>query len=126
MAHERFMVRTGVIILLLILGCSSAVAKEDAAQPLDDWMININTADAAELMQLPGIGVVKAQRIVDFRTTHGQFETIEDIMNVKGIGVKTFMKFKDRITVANELKKSRAVEQHRKKLITWGKLKCAR
>ena len=116
-----------IAIILCLLGCSSAMAKEDAAQPVDDWMININTADAEELMQLPGIGEVKAQRVIEHREAHGAFETIEDIMNVKGIGAKTFLKFKDRITVGEgEGKKGRAIERRGKKLITWAQIKCTR
>jgi competence protein ComEA len=48
---------------------------------------------------LPGIGVTYAQRIIDYRNQNGGFGKIEDIMNVKGIGQKTFDKFKDKITV---------------------------
>jgi competence protein ComEA len=61
--------------------------------------ININTGTAAELDTLPGIGPAIAQRIIDYRTEHGPFQTIEGIMNVKGIGPATFDKIKDLITV---------------------------
>jgi competence protein ComEA len=61
--------------------------------------ININTATAAELESLPRIGPAIAQRIVDYRTEHGYFQKVEDIMNVKGIGPVTFDAIKDYITV---------------------------
>lgn len=61
--------------------------------------ININTASAAEFDKLPAIGPVLSQRIVDYRTTNGVFGTIEDIKKVSGIGDKTFLKFKDLITI---------------------------
>ena len=48
--------------------------------------MNINTADADELAQLPGIGEVLAQRIVDYRGTHGNFTAVEQLTNVEGIG----------------------------------------
>lgn len=62
-------------------------------------LININTADAQTLDLLPGIGPSYAQRIIDYRTANGAFGTVEEIMNVSGIGEKTFAKMKDLITV---------------------------
>lgn len=61
--------------------------------------ININTASVEELDKLPGIGHVKAQAIVDYRTTNGPFKSPEDIENVKGIKEGTFSKIKDYIVV---------------------------
>jgi competence protein ComEA len=61
--------------------------------------VNINTATAEELDTLPGVGPSIAQRIIDYRTKHGPFQSIEDIKNVKGIGDVTFEKLKDKITV---------------------------
>ena len=54
--------------------------------------MNINTADSEELETLPGIGPVKAQAIVDYRNESGNFSSIEDLDNVKGIGAKTLEK----------------------------------
>lgn len=62
-------------------------------------IVNINSASAAELEALPGIGPAFAQRIVDYRTEHGPFVVVEDIMEVKGIGPTTFAKLEDLITV---------------------------
>jgi len=61
-------------------------------------LININTADQQELMRLSGIGEVYAQRIIDYRTTNGAFQSIEDIMKVSGIGNVTFENIKTQIT----------------------------
>lgn len=61
--------------------------------------ININTATAAELDALPGIGLALAQRIVDYRTQNGDFKTIEEIKKVRGIGDALFDQIKDWITV---------------------------
>ncbi|HWA06982.1 MAG TPA: helix-hairpin-helix domain-containing protein [Ignavibacteria bacterium] len=52
--------------------------------------ININTALSADLRQLPGIGEVMADRIIEYRETNGRFTKVEDIMKVKGIGEKKF------------------------------------
>ena len=61
--------------------------------------IDINTASLAELMALPDIGEVLAQRIIDHRTEHGPFATVEEIMNVYGISDKRFEKIKDLIYI---------------------------
>jgi len=60
--------------------------------------ININTATIKELSSLKGIGEVKASLIIKYRQQH-PFKKIEDIMKVKGIGIKTFDKIKDEIEV---------------------------
>lgn len=62
-------------------------------------LININSATVEELDSLPGIGPTIAQRIVDYRTTNGPFQAIEDIMNVSGVGPSTFDNIKDLITI---------------------------
>lgn len=62
-------------------------------------VLNINTASAEELTQLKGIGEVIAQRIVDYRNENGAFSSIEDIMNVSGIGEKKFEAIRDNISV---------------------------
>jgi competence protein ComEA len=50
--------------------------------------VNINTADSKTLESLPGIGTAKAQAIIDYRTAHGNFKSIDDLKNVKGISDK--------------------------------------
>jgi competence protein ComEA len=61
--------------------------------------VNINTATKEELDALPGIGPVKAQAIIDYRSANGPFKTPEDVMKVKGIKEGEFGKIKDQITV---------------------------
>jgi competence protein ComEA len=61
--------------------------------------ININTATAQELDDLPGVGPKTAEAIIQHRQEHGPFLRPEDIMDVRGIGPKKFEKMKDRITV---------------------------
>lgn len=72
---------------------------EQPEEPLETLCININTDSAVALSQLPGIGEKLAQAIVDYRTEHGGFDCIEDIMNVSGIGEGKFNAIKDLIYV---------------------------
>ena len=62
-------------------------------------IININTASKTELMSLNGIGEVKAEAIIDYRNKNGNFKSIEEIGNVKGIGDVIFAKIKNYITI---------------------------
>ena len=71
---------------------STSTSKEGAK-------VNINTATQNELDGLPGIGPALAQRIIDFREENGNFKSIEDIQNVKGIGDSKFEEIKDKIVV---------------------------
>lgn len=61
--------------------------------------VNINTADITELMTLPGIGQVKAEAIVQYRSEYGAFASIKDLLNVSGIKESVFSKLKDMITI---------------------------
>lgn len=74
--------------------------EETATEP--DGMasrVNLNTADAAALESLPGIGPALAQRIIDYRTANGPFQTTAEIQDVRGIGAGIYEKIKDSITV---------------------------
>ena len=80
------------------------VNKEEIEKPKSDkrnisTKININTANAKELESLKGIGPATAKNIISYREEYGGFSTIEEIMNVKRIGEKTFAKIQDFITV---------------------------
>jgi len=61
--------------------------------------INLNQATTAELQLLPGVGPTLSKRIVEYRENKGQFEKIEDLMQVQGIGLKTFKQIQDYITI---------------------------
>ena len=57
-------------------------------------LLNINTASVDELQTLPSIGEATAQRIIDYRTQHGDFSSVDELQNVRGIGAKTLEKLR--------------------------------
>ncbi len=75
-----------------------STAESEQTAPISA-KININSADIAQLTQLTGIGEARAADIIAYRTEHGRFLTIEEIMNVSGIKESTFQKIKDQIVV---------------------------
>ena len=77
-------------------------ARIEAAVPYEpgDGRIELNTATLEELCTLKGIGPVKAQAILDYRESYGGFVCIEEIMEVKGIGEKTFSRIKDYLYIS--------------------------
>lgn len=91
MGQKNLSTLTAILVLAAVLILApSAFCREK---------ININTASAEQLTQLSGIGPALAERIVDFREHNGAFLNIQDIMLVRGIGVKMFEAIKDQITV---------------------------
>jgi competence protein ComEA len=75
----------------------ATATKATAANP-----VNLNSGSLAQLQTLPGIGASAAQRIVDYRQKNGAFKKIEELMNVKGIGEKSFLKLKPLVTVSGD------------------------
>ena len=74
-------------------------ARSNSAPALENGLVNLNTADVAALMTLPGIGESRAKAIISYREQHGAFAKIEDIMKISGIKQAAFSKIKDKITV---------------------------
>ncbi|MCP2520074.1 ComEA family DNA-binding protein [Candidatus Aminicenantes bacterium AC-708-M15] len=86
-----------VLCMWFLLGAFSFIQVQ--AQTKAKKKVNINTASLTELQTLPRIGPKVAQRIINYRKEHGPFKRVEDIMKVRGIGEKTFLRIKDLITV---------------------------
>lgn len=76
------------IILLLIVMVSFVFSA-----------VNINKANSAQLQTLNGIGPAKAQEILKYRKTHGGFKTVDELVNVSGIGPKTVAKLRGQVNV---------------------------
>lgn len=64
--------------------------------------VNVNTATAAELQALDGVGEVKAQAIVDYRKANGKFESKSDLAKVDGIGAATLDGIRSEVTLGSE------------------------
>jgi competence protein ComEA len=73
----------------------SATAKTAASTAV----VNINTASASDFEALPGIGAKTAARIIEYRQKNGPFKKIEELMNVRGLGEKNFLKLKAQLTI---------------------------
>jgi competence protein ComEA len=101
-------------LIAVALGTTSAIAQMTTSNPPQrppatptpasatpaEAPLNLNTATSAELQKLPGVGPAVAARIIEYRQKNGAFKKIEDLMNVRGIGEKTFLRLKPLITVA--------------------------
>ena len=74
-------------------------AVTEETEPGVVFPLNINTATIPELDELPGIGPVLAQRIVDYRDSHGGYKAVEELVKVNGIGDAKLMEIMDLITV---------------------------
>ena len=102
--------RLGIALAsFVILGLLSAPAlAQDKAKPAAKpaapaaASINLNSATQAQLETLPGVGAATAKRIIEYRQKSGGFKKVEELMNVKGIGEKAFLKLKPYITVASQ------------------------
>lgn len=80
-----------VAVLISLFTLCPAIADDAGAQPASKGaVVNINTADASQLALLPRIGPAAAKRIVEYREANGGFKRTTDLMQVKGIGDKTF------------------------------------
>ena len=78
---------------------NDACIKEETSDNISSNLVNINTANIEEIMNLPGLGEAKAKSIIEYRTKNGNFTSIDKIKEVSGIGEAIFEKIKDYITV---------------------------
>jgi competence ComEA-like helix-hairpin-helix protein len=82
-------------LLLVLLFASAHAEKQPPAKPID-----LNVANAKELQELPGVGPVTAQRIIDLREKSGRFRRVEDLLAVRGISQKKLEAMRPYVTVS--------------------------
>jgi len=91
------------MVLALCAGQAGAAQVQEAppsdAQRMQSELIDLNAATSVELETLPGVGPRTAERILEYRREHGRFERIEDLMDVRGIGERTFLRLRPLVTV---------------------------
>ncbi len=96
----------GLILVAIVVSAQSWLAAQQAqptkAAGAAPAILNLNTATAEQLDSLPGVGAKMAARIIEYRQKNGPFKKIEDLMNVRGIGEKNFLKLKPLITVGGK------------------------
>lgn len=85
--------------LFYLPNLSYAAPAKNTAEQQQTVKVNINTAKLEELIMLPGIGTKKATAIIEYRSTHGKFKSLDEVKHVKGIGDKMLQKLKGKITL---------------------------
>ena len=95
--------RISVLIVLCALTLPGLAKKKPPAHP-----INLNTATAAELQQVPGIGPSTADKILQMRKSYGAFKTVDDLRAVRGIGEKRLAKMRKYLTVGKPVQAKKA------------------
>jgi comEA protein len=86
------------VALLLVVGASCAQAKGKKLPP-PTKPIDLNTATSEQLQRLPGVGPVTAQRILDYRKKSGPFQSVDDLLAVKGLSTKRLEKIRPYVMV---------------------------
>lgn len=83
---------------LCLLPMGTTFAQSDMlSEQMQSAMVNINSADLKQLIKLPGVGKKKAQAIIDYRETNGDFASLEDLAKVKGVGKKMLAKLDGKV-----------------------------
>jgi competence protein ComEA len=86
-------------ILIISMSTAGMAANTQLTQAAPTGVVNINSADVAQLAFLPRVGVKAAQRIVDYRKEHGSFKKTSDLMQVKGFGEKSYERLASYLSV---------------------------
>src|SRR6267143_1596482 len=97
MARDKLKIRFFLFLLTLcfVFAAMAGAAKKPPLKP-----ININTANSEELQQVPGIGPVTAEKILQMRKSYGAFKSVDDLLSIRGIGKKRLEKMRKYLVVS--------------------------
>ena len=99
-------VLAGLLMGALLTGAVPDALAQQPAAMAKSAPIDLNSASVTDLESLPGVGRRTAERIIEYRQKNGSFKKIEELMNVKGIGEKSFLKLKPLIAVSAKAEKA--------------------
>ena len=114
----RHALSVAVLVSLCAIAARPARAQTSqpahaSVKPATTGIVNLNTASATDLESLPGIGAKTAARIVEYRQKNGPFKKVEELMNVRGVGEKNFLKLKPQLTVGPAKAEANATNKER-------------
>lgn len=101
MRQSLRMIAAALALVVAVFASSGTALAADAAKAAPAAKVNLNTATVEQLASLPGVGPSLAARIVEYRTKNGGFKNANELMNVKGIGEKSFGKLEAHITAGD-------------------------
>jgi comEA protein len=107
--RHPFLILLATALALALLSAPMPASAQSDSKPAKTVdapavVVNINTATAEQLEKLPGVGPATAKRIIEYRQKNGSFKKVEELMNVRGIGEKTFLRMKPQLTVNSAAK----------------------
>ena len=98
--------KSKLIAMVISVALALPLLAGAAAAQDDELKVNLNRAGIEELVRLPGVGEIVAQRIVSYREENGAFKATEELMNVRGIGEKTYLKLEPYLMVSEEMREN--------------------
>ena len=107
MTLKRMLAAVAALALAFTVSAAPTLA---AGKPAPAGKVNVNTASAEQLTAVPGIGPKLAARIVEYRQKSGAFKSIQELMNVKGVGEKSFQKLQPHLTAGDAPARSGATK----------------
>lgn len=100
MVRTILRITIATVALAAVMPLQTLVSAQSQNSAQQTAVLNLNTATQTELEKLPGVGPATAKQIIEYRQKNNGFKKVEELMNIKGIGEKSFLKLKSLVTVA--------------------------